>query len=95
MSLRKVSLAKNILSQSSGKKKKKKSRKDDSSSDETTEGEDFHTELALQCGLKPKHLKLKDVVRLDQLTPELWMQFVSTMNDVIVMNALCLVQQSH
>jgi hypothetical protein len=51
------------------KKKKKKSRSSSSeSSDECAQiGLE---ELQLQCGLKPKHLGLRDLVRIDDLKPE-------------------------
>ena len=56
------------------KKKDKKKKKKSSSSDDSTGSEsgDFLEDLQLQCGLKPKHMNLKDLVRLDDLKPVAW-----------------------
>ena len=53
------------------KDKKKKKKKSSSSSDDSTGSEsvNFLDDLQLQCGLKPKHMNLKDLVRRDDLKP--------------------------
>ena len=55
------------------KDKKKKKKKSSSSSECSDEGEQIDLEeLQLQCGLKPKHMGLRDLVRMDDLKPEPW-----------------------
>ncbi len=77
-------MAKDILSKTSSggkdkkkkKKKKEKKKKSTSSSSssesklEEEENEDVLAELAAQVGLKGKQMKVKDFVRLDQLSAE-------------------------
>ena len=76
-----VDMAKDILEKQKGngskkdKKKKKKKHKKASSTSSSSESEsqneeDFYTELAMQVGLKSKQMKVKDFVRLDQLSAE-------------------------
>ncbi len=76
-----VDMAKDILEKekkSSGSKKDKKKKKkhkkasstSSSSESESQKEEDFYTELAMQVGLKSKQMKVKDFVRLDQLSAE-------------------------
>lgn len=54
------------------KKKKKCSSSSNSSSENEEESEsvDFLSDLQMQCGLKPKFMNLKDLVRMDDLKPE-------------------------
>ena len=73
-----VSMAQKILQENDPKKTKKdrkkdkkKKKKSSSSSDDSTGSEsvNFLDDLQLQCCLKPKHMNLKDLVRLDDLKP--------------------------
>lgn len=85
-------MAKGILQKSSGakkekekeKKKKKKDKKKKSTSSSSSsseskieeENEDTLAELAAQVGLKGKQMKVKEFVRLDQLSAETQMLII-------------------
>ena len=67
-------MAKSIIDKADDSKKKKKKnkckKKSSSSSSDSSESGDFCQELALQVGLKPKQLNLKEMVRLEDLTSD-------------------------
>ena len=59
------------------KKKKKKKKRSTSSSDSDVEpdSEEFLQELGLQLSLKAKHLKLKDMIKFEDLAADAWQFF--------------------
>ena len=59
------------------KKKKKSSSSSSESKEESSESVDFYQDLQMQCGIKPKHMGLKDLVRLDDLKPVPWFIYCS------------------
>ena len=71
----KLQMARSILGEKEEKKKKKKKDKKKKSitSSETSESEDkpeFLQELQLQLALKPKQMKVKDMIRYEDLLPD-------------------------
>ena len=71
----KLQMARSILGEKDEKKKKKKKdkKKKSTTSSETSESEDkpeFLQELQLQLALKPKQMKVKDMIRYEDLLPD-------------------------